>query len=64
MSRAAAVTQAQIERSLRALKAVGERIASVKNEPGGAVSILTPDGREIPVSPLEAWERKHGGHAA
>jgi hypothetical protein len=64
MSRAPAVSQKQIERTLRALKAVGERIASVKNEPGGCVSILTPDGKEIPVSPLEAWERENAGHAA
>lgn len=64
MSRAAVVSQAQIERSLRALKSVGERIASVKNEPDGAVVILTPEGKETVLSPLEAWERKRGPRAA
>jgi hypothetical protein len=60
----AAVPQSAIERALRALKAVGERIASVKTDPDGSVVILTPDGKEIPVSPLEAWERKRGQRAA
>ncbi len=63
MSRAA-VPQSAIERAMRALKAVGERIASVKTEPDGSVVILTPDGKETPVSPLEAWRSGNGRHAA
>jgi hypothetical protein len=60
----ASVPQSAIERALRALKAVGERIASVNPQPDGSVSILTPEGKEVALSPLEAWEKARGQRAA
>lgn len=60
----ATVSQAAIERTLRALKRVGERIATVENKPDGSVMVLTADGKETALSPLEQWRQKHGRHAA
>lgn len=60
----AAVPQSAIERAMRALQAVGERIASVKTEPDGSVIVLTPEGKATALSPLEAWEQEHGHRAA
>lgn len=62
MSRA--VSQAAITRALKALKAVGERIASVDARPDGSITILTDTGKETALSPLEAWEKAHGQRAA
>lgn len=64
MTRAATVSQSAIERALRALKAVGERIASVDNRPDGSVVILTAAGEETSLTPLQQWEREHGDRAA
>ena len=59
-----AVSQAAITRALKALKAVGERIASVDPQPDGSCRILTDTGKEVALSPLEAWRRDNGRHAA
>lgn len=60
----ASVPQSAIERAMRALKAVGESIASVDARPDGSITILTAKGDETSVSPLEAWRRQRGGRAA
>lgn len=65
MSRVA-FRQCDVERVLRALKAVGDDDRSVEITPEGAIRILTrveaPD--EASLSPLERWERKHGKRGA
>lgn len=58
------VSQVAITRALKALKAVGEVIASVDARPDGSVTILTAKGDETSVSPLEAWRRQRAGRAA
>ena len=66
MSRKVSFRQADLERTVRALKAVGETNARVDIQPDGTISILIggdPTPQE-PLSPLEAWEREHGDRAA
>ncbi len=66
MSRRAAFKQADVERAVRALKAVGETVGAVDIRPDGSFRVLT--GKEAAndeaLSPLEAWEREHGHRAS
>lgn len=57
-----AFKQCDVERVLRALKAVGETDKTVEITREGAIRILTPadNDSEGPLSPLEEWERAHG----
>lgn len=65
MTRAAAFRQADVERVVRALKAVGETVAGVEQTPGGGFRVLTAAAaQEQPLSPYEAWERENGDRAA
>lgn len=64
MSRVA-FKQCDIERTARALKAVGETIKGVEIRPDGSFRVLTgSEVEEDVLSPLEAWEREHGHGAA
>lgn len=65
MTRPATFRQADLERVIRALKAVGETVGSVEIHPDGSFTVLT--GAQVEqkaLSPLEAWERGHGHRAA
>lgn len=65
MTKAAPYTQADIERAVRALKAVGETVTGVEHLPGGRFRVLTASGQpQKALSPLEAWELENGGRAA
>lgn len=57
-----AFKQCDVERVLRALKAVGDSDKTVEIRPDGAIRILTAadNDSEGPLSPLEEWERAHG----
>lgn len=61
MSRVA-FKQCDIERLLRAAKAVGHEHPSVDVLPDGRLRLLTTPTPEEPAepSPLEAWEREYG----
>jgi len=59
-----AFKQCDVERTVRALKAVGESVRGVEIRPDGSFRVLTgTDVEEKPLSPLEAWRRDHGHHA-
>lgn len=65
MTRPSGFRQSDIERVAKALKAVGETVGAVDVHPDGSFRVLT--GAELAqqaLSPLEAWERKHGHRAA
>jgi hypothetical protein len=65
VTKRAAYTQADIERTVRALRAAGEMVTGVEHVPGGGFRVLTAQGEPAkPVSPYEAWEREHGDRAA
>jgi len=65
MTRRATFTQADVERTVRALKAVGETVVGVENTPNGGFRVLTAASQPTKaLSPLEAWEREHGDRAA
>lgn len=65
MTRRAAFSQADLERTLRAAKAVGYAHPTVDILPDGRMRLLTqPQTEEKALSPLEAWERENGGRAA
>lgn len=65
MTARASFRQAEVERTIRALKAVGETVVGVEGTPDGGFRVLTANGQpEKPLSPLEAWEREHGERAA
>ncbi len=65
MTRRAAFLQADVERTVRALKAVGETVVGVENTPDGGFRVLTAAAQpQKPLSPYEAWEREHGDRAA
>lgn len=59
-------TQAEVERVMRAMKAVGETVGSVDIRPDGSFRVLT--GREVEQQatqdPFEVWERARGGDRA
>ena len=65
MSRRATFTQAELERTIKALKAVGESIAGVEGLPGGGFKVLTgaPPPAE-PASELERWRTSKRGERA
>ena len=65
MSGKAPYTQAELQRAVKALKAVGEVILGVEHQPNGTFRVLTAQsGPSQPLSPLEAWERENGYCAA
>lgn len=65
MTRRAAVPQADIERTIRALKAVGETIMGVERRLDGSFVVLTgANPPPKPLTPLQAWELEHGDCAA
>lgn len=65
MTKRAPFRQSDVERTVRALKAVGETVVGVENTADGGFRVLTANGQpEKPLSPLEAWEREHGDRAA
>lgn len=65
MTKRVTFSQADIERALRAAKAVGYAHPTVDILPDGRLRLLTaPVAQEQPLSALEAWEREHGGRAA
>lgn len=65
MNRRAAFRQADVERAIRAAKAVGYQHPTVDILPDGRLRLLTaPTAEEKPLSPLEAWEQENGGRAA
>lgn len=57
-----AFKQCDVERALRAAKAVGNHDAVVDIRPDGTLRLLPrpPADEEPPASDLDAWERKHG----
>jgi hypothetical protein len=65
VTKAASFTQAEVERVVRALKAVGESIRGVDRLPEGGFRVLTgaPAPAE-PASDLERWRKSRGGRAA
>lgn len=65
MSKRANFSQADVERAIRAAKAVGCAHPTVDIWPDGRIRVLTaPQVEEKALSPLEAWEREHGDRAA
>jgi hypothetical protein len=65
LSRRASFTQADVQRAVRALKAVGETVTGVDIRPDGSFTVLTGEkAAEQALSPYEAWERENGGRAA
>lgn len=65
MTRAASFKQSDVERALRAAKAVGYDHPTVDILPDGRLRLLTaPQAPEQPLSPFEAWERENGDRAA
>jgi hypothetical protein len=65
LSRRAAFRQADVERAIRALKAVGETVVGVETTTEGGFRVLTKHGQpQKALSPLEAWEQRNGGRAA
>lgn len=57
--------QCDVERTVRALKAVGECIKGVEIKPDGSFRVLTgAEVEEEPLTPLQAWVRDHGHGAA
>lgn len=64
MTRRAVFKQADVERALRAAKAVGYKHATVDILPDGTLRLLTqPIAVEKPLSPLQAWRQGNGGRA-
>lgn len=60
-----AFKQCDVERAIRAAKAVGETIKGVKIHTDGSFSVLTgAEPEPEPLSPLEAWRREHGHRAS
>lgn len=58
-------TQADVERAIRAAKAVGIEHPTVEMLPDGRIRLLTaPHGPKKALSPFEEWERENGGRAA
>lgn len=65
MTRAARFTQADIERALKAAKAVGYKHPTVDILPDGRLRLLTePQANDEPLSPLKAWRQGNGDRAA
>lgn len=65
MTARATFRQADVERALKAAKAVGFTHPAVDILPDGRLRLLTaPQSEEKALSPLEAWERENGGRAA
>ena len=65
MTRAASFRQSDVERLLKAAKAVGIEHPTVDAMPDGRLRLLTsPQAPEQPLSPFEAWERENGDRAA
>ena len=64
MSSRATFRQADLERALKAAKAVGYAHPTVDIMPDGRLRLLTAEAEAKPLSPLEAWEREHGERAA
>ena len=65
MTQRASFRQADLERALKAAKAVGYANPTVDILPDGRLRLLTePQADAKPLSPLEAWEREHGDRAA
>lgn len=62
MSRVA-FKQCDVERLLRAAKAVGYPHPTVEKRPDGSLRLLT-DGQPPELTPLERWEAKNGGGRA
>jgi len=57
--------QSDLERAVRALKAVGEKVGGVEIRPDGSFRVLTGEpAKEKALTPLEAWELEHGDRAA
>lgn len=65
MTRAVGFRQGDVERLIRAAKAVGYTAPVVDALPDGRLRLFTePKEPEQPLSPFEAWERENGGRAA
>lgn len=65
MTRPARFTQADIQRAVRALQAVGETVTGVDIRPDGSFRVLTaPAQPKQSLSPFEAWEKQDGERAA
>lgn len=62
---APAFRQSDVERAIRAIKAVGETVSGVEIKPDGTFRVLTGGNSEPEaLTPLQAWEREHGDRAA
>jgi hypothetical protein len=65
MTKRATFSQADLERALRAAKAVGYAHPTVDIRPDGTLRLLTSPEADLEASdPLAAWEREHGDRAA
>lgn len=64
MTQRATFRQADLERALKAAKAVGYANPTVDILPDGRLRLLTSPQETKPLSALEAWEREHGDRAA
>lgn len=63
MNRAAPFRQADVKRLIKGAQDCGLTIYGVEVT-GGRVRLLTTPSANDDLSPLEAWEREHGGDAA
>ena len=66
MTKRVAFTQADVERIVRALKAVGETVVGVEKTPEGGFLVLTgsPADSKPRLSELERWRQRRGRSAA
>lgn len=64
MTQRATFRQSDVERALRAAKAVGYANPSVDILPDGRLRLLTAPQDAKPLTPLEVWEQEHGDRAA
>ena len=66
MSRRVAFRQSDLERTVRALKAVGETVEGVDIHLDGSFTVLTAKeaANHEPEDALAAWERENGHRAA
>lgn len=64
MSRRARFYQADVQRAVRAMEAVGKTVTGVDIRPDGSFTVLTGGEPEKPLDEFEVWEREHGGRAA
>jgi len=65
MTKPTRFTQADVERAIRAAKAVGIEHPAVEIYPDGRIRLLTaPHGPKKALSPFEEWEQENGGRAA